>query len=125
MPEVEIHQRESSPETENHLRDNGEKFNAQCVAVLRILYRGGRYTGKQINDITGFACGDRRLRDLFQSRKDIRREWVYSEDGKRTKWKEYFLDIPPKPTKQSLEQWWLSYLQENPNEKTLVQSSMF
>lgn len=97
-----IHQAENSEDLTQHLKDNGEKFNRQCVMVLKLLYSGRRYTGKMVNEILDIACGDRRLRDLFVARSDVKRQWVYTEDGKKTRWKEYWLEIPPIPTKESV-----------------------
>ena len=100
--------------------------------VLQVLYRGGRYTGKQINNILDIACGDRRLRNLFAARKDVKREWVYTEDGKKTKWKEYWLEIPKPPTKDSVQDWWHRYQSgefDTPvidiNRNRLVQGDLF
>lgn len=100
--EALLHDRENAEDLNQHLKDNGEKFNRQCVMVLQLLYSGKRFTGKQVNEVLDIACGDRRLRDLFVARKDIRREWVYTEDGKRTRWKEYWLEIPTPLTKSAV-----------------------
>lgn len=100
--ETLLHDRENAEDLSQHLKDNGEKFNRQCVMVLKLLYSGKRFTGKQVNEMLDIACGDRRLRDLFVARKDIKREWIYSEDGKRTRWKEYWLEIPRPITKTEL-----------------------
>lgn len=97
-----VHEFENNSETQQHLKDNGEKFNRQCVLVLKLLYSGQKYTGKQVNDILNIACGDRRLRDLFVAKKEVKRAWVYTEDGKKTRWKEYWLDIPSLPTKSEV-----------------------
>jgi hypothetical protein len=48
-----------------------------------------------------FGINDRRLRDLIASRKDIKKEWVLNEKGKRT-FVQYYLDIPKPPTKLEL-----------------------
>lgn len=97
-----LHEFENNIESQNHLKDNGEKFNRQCVMVLQVLYRGGRWTGKMINDLLDIADGGRRLRNLYEARKEVKREWVMTEDGKKTKWKEYWLEIPKQPTKKEL-----------------------
>ena len=102
MNDTLLHDRESCSDTEQHLKDNGEKFNRQCVMVLKLLYSGRRYTGKQVNEILDIACGDRRLRNLFAARKDVRREWVYTSDGKKTRWKEYWLEGITQPTKHEV-----------------------
>jgi hypothetical protein len=45
------------------------------------------------------AEGGRRLRELYAERKDIKREWVLDEKGKRL-YKEYWMELPKPQTKQ-------------------------
>jgi len=100
MNEPILHQRESSEDTESFLKENGEKFNRQCVQVLQLLYQGKRLAAKEVNDILDIADGGRRLRDIFASRKDCKREWIKGEDGKR-KGVKYWLEGISPPTKHS------------------------
>lgn len=98
-----LHERENSEITENHLKDNGEKFNNHCVAVLKLLYAGLRLTARELE--TKYNMDGRRLRDVYAARKDVKREWVKGEDGK-TKWVQYYLQIEKPPTKtETIKKW--------------------
>ena len=94
-----IHERENNPISEMFLKDGGEKFSNDCITVLKILYSGKRYTGKEICDITGQAAGDRRLRDIFASRKDCMKAPRRKPNGK-LEGMEYWLNIPMPKTKE-------------------------
>lgn len=93
-----LHKHENNPETESFLKDNGKKFNQQCIDVLKVLYSGRRYTAYEISRLLDIADGGRRLRDIYAFRSDCKREWRKSDDGKRAE-VEYYLDIPKQPTK--------------------------
>lgn len=93
-----IHEKENNPISEMFLKDNREKFNNDCIAVLKLLYSGKRYTGKEICDLTGQAAGDRRLRDIFANRKDCMKAPRRKPNGK-LEGMEYWLNIPMPPTK--------------------------
>lgn len=115
MSEIHLHERENNYLSESFLKDNKEKFNRQCVMVLQLLYRGGRYTAKNVNDILDIADGGRRLRDIFASRKDCKKQIRYTNDKKEGV--EYWLDIPQPPTKTELNQWFKEYLEGKYDDK--------
>lgn len=103
MPDIEIHQKENSEWSEQFLKSNGAKFNADVVRVLMLLYSpvGRRLTAKQVNDITGMADGGRRLRDIKAGRKDCKKGLRHKPGG-GLEGVEYWLDIPPYPTKSAV-----------------------
>jgi hypothetical protein len=102
-----LHQRENNQDTENFLHANEGKFNKQNKRVLELLYTGGRWWAKKVNDKLSIADGGRRLREIFAAREECKREW--GEHGK-----EYWLEIPKQPTKQSLQEWFSNYQNEQP-----------
>lgn len=111
-----IHQTENNAWSEQFLKDGGAKFNADCIVVLRLLYKGLRLTAKNVNDMTGMADGGRRLRDIHKFRKDCKKDMRRKADGTGMEGVEYWLEIPPQPSKTALT------AQQNLNvvEKTLV-----
>lgn len=96
-----LHEIENNSDTQSFLKENGQKFNRQCVQVLQLLYRGQKLSAKDVNDILDIADGGRRLRDIFAARKDCKREWKRGTDGNR-KCVTYWLEIPKPPTKTEL-----------------------
>lgn len=91
-----IHERENNQQSEQHLKDNGEKFSRHCNFVLGLMYQGYRLTARQLE--RDYNVDGRRLRDIFANRKECKKRWRVSEDGK-TQEMEYWLEIPPSPTK--------------------------
>lgn len=91
-----LHERENWEGGESHLKDNGEKFNNHCVAVLRLLYQGKRLNARQLE--TEYGYDGRRIRDVAANRKDVKKQWVKSSEGK-TRYVEYWMEIPAIPTK--------------------------
>lgn len=102
--EIIQHERENNEVSEEFLKDNGAKFNNDCIKVLRLLYTGRKYTAKEINDTLNMADGGRRLRDIYANRKDCKRQKRYKADG-HLEGMEYFLDIPVPTKKQVIEKW--------------------
>ena len=98
MPEIFIHQRENSEDTERHLQENMEKAETDCVFLLRQMLCGERLTRQVV--VEKYKINDRRLGDLFISGKCEKR-WVVGENGKR-KYVEYFVNVPKPPTKTEL-----------------------
>ncbi len=107
--EIELHQRENNEISENHLKDNGEKFQRGCVFVLQLLYKGYRLNARQLE--VDYNLDGRRLRDVFANRKDVVREWVKGADGK-TKYMEYRMEFPKPPTKQQVITHWDEVIQK-------------
>lgn len=93
-----LHEKENNEWSENFLKSNGEKFKADCVKVLKLLYTGIRLTGKQVNDTTGMADGGRRLREIYAARKDCKKGIRMKKEG-GLEGVEYWLEIPLPPTK--------------------------
>lgn len=98
MNEIEIHQRESTEDTESFLQENIEKFEIGAVFLLKKMLTGERLTAKDV--MQKYGIHDRRLRDLFISGK-CQREWVLNDKGKRL-YVEYFIPIPKPITKTEL-----------------------
>lgn len=94
-----LHETENNIVSEQHLKDNGKKFSRHCNIVLTMMYQGRRFTARQLE--REFNMDGRRLRDIFANRKECKREWIYSKDGK-TQEMEYWLDIPRPATKKEL-----------------------
>lgn len=94
-----LHQRENNEVSENHLKDNGKKFQKHCVELLRLMYKGYRLNARQVE--RDFNYDGRRLRDIFQHRSECKRDWKKDKDGKNL-FMEYWLDIPGLPTKREL-----------------------
>lgn len=111
-----LHDRENNDESENHLKDNGEKFSRHCIFVLGLLYRGAKITARQLE--RDYNVDGRRLRDIFANRKECRRAWRKGEDGK-TQEMEYWLEIPT-PTKEKSQSYWNGYFNN-----ILTQPKMF
>jgi hypothetical protein len=107
-----LHQHENNELSESFLKDNGKKFEGDCVKVLRLLYKGMKLTAKNVNDILDMADGGRRLRDIFAARKDCHKR-VRLTNGKK-EGVEYWLEIPQPPTKSDLQSWWDAYQNEKP-----------
>lgn len=99
MGDIEIHQAENNEVSEQHLKDNGKKFSRHCNIVLAMMYQGKRLTARQLE--REYNIDGRRLRDIYANRKECKREWRKSVDGK-TEEMEYFLEIPQPPTKKQL-----------------------
>lgn len=100
MNEIEIHQRENSEDTESFLQENMDKIRGHSNRVVGLLYSGKKYTAKEVNDLLNMAEGGRRLREIFISRKDCKKQWRLDDKGKRLA-VEYWLDIPY-PTKSAV-----------------------
>lgn len=90
-----LHRRESSEDTEQHLQENIEKYEADAVFLHKLMLRGERLTRQMV--VEKYKINDRRLGDLFISGK-CEKEWVLNENGKR-KWVEYFITAAKLPTK--------------------------
>ena len=95
-----LHQRENNQDTETFLKSNGKKFQGDCVTAMKLMYEGVRLNGDTCKQL--YNLHDRRLRNCYEARPDIvKREWKLNHKGKRM-YVEYFILIPPKPTKTSV-----------------------
>lgn len=91
-----LHEAENNESSEQHLKDNGEKFSRHCNFVLGLLYQGMRLNARQLE--REYNIDGRRLRDIYANRKECKRAWVKGADDK-TQVMEYWLDIPTPPSK--------------------------
>ena len=97
------HEREYSPDTESYLQENYQRLSECCMKVLRILHTGKRLTTKEASAL-GIPYLPIRIKDLRDKAKieGIKDEWVRDpETGKRL-YKEYFLEITKRPTKEQV-----------------------
>ncbi len=106
--EIEIHQRESSEDTESFLQENIKTFETDCLFLLKCMLRGERLSAKTV--VQKYGKESRRLRELYTSGK-CEKEWMHNEKGKRTH-VEYFITPPKPPTKHSLQ---IAYKQKELN----------
>ena len=85
--------RENNAESQAHLNVNIEQFNGQCKLVYSLLLKGLVLT---TDDQPRYGIGDlrARVRDLIAAKIDVSKDWVTTEDGKRTRFKKYFLKTP-------------------------------
>jgi hypothetical protein len=102
MPEIEIHQRESTEETESFHQENIKKAESDAVFLLGQMLRGEILTAKTV--VQKYGIADRRLRDLQISGK-CKKRWKLNDDGKR-QYVEYYCEIPKAPTKLSVAAKW-------------------
>lgn len=99
MPEIFIHEHEQGID-DDFIKSKREAFESDAKFLLDLLYRGWRLNGRQVEM---WGINSRRLRELVVSHKEIKRDWKM-ENGKRIVM-EYWLEIPPLPTKKELIQW--------------------
>lgn len=103
-----LHERENNSDSEQHLKLNGEKFTGDTLTAIRLMFAGIRLTSQDCWDKYGIH--DRRLRNAYAGRPDIvKRDWVYTQDGKRTRFKEYWIEKFQPPTKKELQEWFSKY----------------
>lgn len=98
---IEIHDRENSPEAEQFLAANGQRLKDCCLKVLVIFNRGERLTTKKaaMMDIPSLP---RRIMDLRNEGFDIKEEIFYKPGTKLVSHKEWFMDISKRPTKEQV-----------------------
>lgn len=120
MPEIQIHTREVSRETESFLNEKREDFESDAKFLLHLLYKGWRLNGRQVEM---WGINSRRLRELVISHKDIKREWKYNSEGKREVM-EYFMTKLLPPTKSDVQQWWNKFQNGEFDSKQYIQSSL-
>lgn len=118
IAETILHQHENQKDLEEFLKENGEKFQGDCLTVMRLLFAGHRLSAKDV--VKKYDMSDRRLRDCHEARPDIvKREWVLKENGKRD-YVVYFIEQFKPPTKGQLQKWF-SEFQEQKGEAKLIQ----
>lgn len=97
-----LHEAENNESSQQHLKDNGQKFSRHCNFVLGLMYKGMRLTARQLE--RDYNVDGRRLRDIYANRKECKRQWRKDAEGK-TQEMEYWLDIPLPKTKQEAIDW--------------------
>ena len=103
MGEIEIHQRENNPESEGHLQANAKKFSQQCALVHRLLAQGKELTSRIAMIEYGIGDLHRRvgeLRDWHGIK--IKDRWEMNADGKTTRNKVWYIEIPKQPGKSDI-----------------------
>lgn len=117
-----VHQVENNKETQEFLKSNGEKFQGDCLTVMRLLFSGIRLTAQDV--VVKYRLHDRRLRECYTARPDlIKKEWKLNSEGKR-EYVEYFIPKFQPPKKSDLQSWMDNFQNEKPN-ISFVQSKLF
>lgn len=84
-----IHRRENTAENQAHFECNAERFSEQCKKVYELMMQGIRLT---TTEALKYGIGDlrARVRDLIKFYNvPVKKDFVKTEDGKRTRFKEY------------------------------------
>jgi len=122
MENALLHTRETSSETESFLKENGDKFQGDCLTIMRLLFAGYKLSAKDV--VVKWGLHDRRLRDVIKARPDIvKKEWIYKPNGKRD-YVVYFIEKFQPPTKSDLQKWWNEFQEQKPEAK-LIQMPLF
>lgn len=116
MQDLTIHQRESPNDSETFLQENINDFKRDLDFVLMLMKNGKRLTAKSL--VQEYGIADRRLRDAYLNREQIKREtgwdvireWKLNDNGKRM-FVEYFMKLPPPPTKKQVFENWEHLIQ--------------
>lgn len=88
------HEIENNQDSEKHLSENREKFESDCLFLLKEMMKGRRLSAQDVNDM---KINDRRLRELFSEGK-CKKEWKLNENGKRM-FVQYFIPKIETPSK--------------------------
>ena len=98
-----IHEKENNPDTQSFLDENLDNFNGDVRKVFELMYRGIRLNGFMV--VKEYSLDPRRLRDAIAARPDVvKKAWKKDDKGKRL-YVEYWIDIPPTPTKKQAIEW--------------------
>lgn len=99
-----IHEHENWEDGNSFLKQNGKKFQGDCLMAMKLMYQGIRLNSETCWNV--YHIHDRRLRNCREARPDIvKSDWVRDANGKR-KYVEYWIDVPKPPTKSEVQQWW-------------------
>lgn len=105
-----VHAAENNESSQNHLKQQENKFQGDCVVVLQMLYSGKRLTAKQL--LKEYDIDGRRLRDVFTALPNVvKKEWVYDASGKKTRFVEYYIEVSKPPTKEEIVGMWKKIIQ--------------
>lgn len=89
-----LQHRENNFDSQLHFEENKERFSNQCKKVYEALLKGERLTTTKA--LINYGIGDlrRRIKDLKdQWNVPIQDDYVCDEDGKTTRYKEYYLNL--------------------------------
>lgn len=89
---IEVHGKENNRESQQHLEDNEPHFKKQCHTVLSLLRKGVVLTSRIA--MIDYNIGDvhRRIGELREGGiTGISDEWVMDADGKKTRFKKWFM----------------------------------
>ena len=90
--EIEIHGKENNRDSQAHLEANEPHFKKQCHTVLTLLRKGVVLTSRIA--MVDYNIGDvhRRIGELREGGiEGISDEWVMDKDGKKTRFKKWFM----------------------------------
>lgn len=119
MENALLHTRETSSETESFLKENGDKFQGDCLTAMRLMFSGIKLTSQDCWE--KYKIHDRRLRNCIKERPDmVKKKWVLKPNGKRSH-VEYWIDKFKPPTKSELTKWFTEVLQNEKPEAKLIQ----
>lgn len=88
-----VHVRENSTENEKHLNANRFHFTGQCAVVLSLLQQGHVLTVASMMKQWNISDPRRRIKDLKDAKVDIAEDWVMDKDGKKTRFKKWFINF--------------------------------
>lgn len=84
------HGKENNAQSERHYEANLDRFTSHCRNILERLLKGERLTtARQMEYGTGDLRA--RIRDLRNAGIPVQDDFIKTEDGKRTRFKYYYL----------------------------------
>ena len=111
IPDNLLHDRENSEDTQQHLNENADKFESDCVFLLKKMIEGEILTRKSV--AKKYDMNERRLGNLFESGK-CQRRWVMKLNSKGVEKRshvEYYVERPKVyPNKSDLQKWFSEYI---------------
>lgn len=85
------HKFENNKKSQEHLDANRYHFKGQCAQVYSLLMAGKRITSRDAMIQHGIGHLPRRILDLKEAGVEIKDEFVMDKDGKKTRYKQYFI----------------------------------
>lgn len=87
---------ENNDDSQRHLDENRGKFESDGEFLYRLLKMGKRFSDQEV--VSKYGINGRRLRELFNEKSDVKKQWKLNDKGKRL-FVEYFVEMPIPPTK--------------------------
>jgi hypothetical protein len=115
------HDRENNDDSERHLSENRDKFESDAMFLYRLMKMGKRFSDQEV--VSKYGINGRRLRELFNEKEDVKKQWQLNDKGKRL-FVIYFVDQPVSPTKQAAIQMGEKILQQM-RDKEIKQGGLF